>query len=267
MEECEKSLNDPIPSIAVIPAAGLGTRLHPITKAVPKEMFPIGKHAAIEWVINEAIESGCREAVIVINPHKKLIKEYLIGNCPHLTDRIKLHFIEQNEPRGVGHAILSAYEIIGDSPFVTLYPDGMIDAETPPLVQIKNHFSNSDRYIICLTKDPFYRGSRYRRMRFRPIGDRIQILAGIVEEAEVSADHPILVGIGRSIMPAFYWKYALEAVRHWTESELDDGDIIRLMIDDGVEIFGFLAEGNYYDISTIRGFKESLEVFSQRVLT
>jgi UTP-glucose-1-phosphate uridylyltransferase len=85
-------------SKAVIPAAGKGKRLFPITKVLPKEMYPIGNHPAIEWVVAEALASGCKEIAVVISPQKRVIKDYLTTCCPAISESCRMSFLTQSAP-------------------------------------------------------------------------------------------------------------------------------------------------------------------------
>jgi len=255
-----------LPSIAVIPAAGMGTRLHPVSYAVPKELFPIGRHAVIEWVIAEAAESGCGEAVVVISPRKRIIEEYLTNHCVHLTNRINLNFCLQSDPRGVGHAILCTKDIVGNNPFVCLYPDSLINTEVTPLVQLAHILPNSDGYVLALTQELLGRDPRYGRINFEALGERRFKLTGIGQKPKTNNSRCKLVGIGRSILPPFYLKYVADLAKHQEQEELDDGDIIQQMLEDGMNIFGLQIEGKFYDISTNYGFMSALESFSERTL-
>lgn len=118
---------------AVVPAAGLGQRLRPITNVLPKEMFPIGAHPAIEWVMAEAVASGCREVAVVISPRKRIIKEYLTTCCPGLANICRLTFLIQPEPLGLGHALWLAREFCEGHPFAVLLPDDLVDGPQLPL--------------------------------------------------------------------------------------------------------------------------------------
>lgn len=146
---------------AVIPVAGLGTRFLPVTKAVPKELLPIGTVPTLHMVIEEAADSGVTDIILISSPLKALIEEYFKGNTPYdeelkkknkqsmlemqrkLTQRINLHFVEQSKPRGLGHAILCAKEAVGKEPFVIILPDVLIESQVPCCKQLVDAYEKT----------------------------------------------------------------------------------------------------------------------------
>jgi UTP--glucose-1-phosphate uridylyltransferase len=139
---------------AVIPVAGMGTRFLPVTKAVPKELLPIGTKPTLQFVIEEAANSGITEVILVNSPQKALIQDYFDRNTPYdqaltkvkkehlldeqrrLTDRVKIKSVPQDEPKGLGHAILCAKDAVGGEPFVIILPDVLIESKTPCCKQL-----------------------------------------------------------------------------------------------------------------------------------
>lgn len=120
---------------AVIPAAGLGTRFLPISKTIPKELLPIGGKPSLQYVMEEAIRSGIREVIVVNHPRKKLIEDYFRSPETRVED-IEVTFVYQEEPLGLGHAVLCAEKAVGQEPFVVLLPDVIIDAPIPATQQL-----------------------------------------------------------------------------------------------------------------------------------
>jgi UTP--glucose-1-phosphate uridylyltransferase len=134
---------------AVIPVAGMGTRFLPVTKAVPKELLPIGTKPTLQFVIEEAADSGITEVILVNSPQKMLIqdyfdkntyydkalakanKEHLLSEQRSLTDRVNIRSVPQDEPKGLGHAILCAKDAVGDEPFIIILPDVLIESKAP----------------------------------------------------------------------------------------------------------------------------------------
>jgi len=138
----------------VIPVAGMGTRFLPVTKAVPKELLPIGTKPTLQFVIEEAADAGVTEVILVSSPQKQLIQDYFDRNTPYdkalakqkkehmlegqrrLADRITIRSVMQDEPKGLGHAILCAKDAVGDEPFVVILPDVLIESTTPCCKQL-----------------------------------------------------------------------------------------------------------------------------------
>lgn len=146
---------------AVIPVAGLGTRFLPVTKVVPKELLPIGTLPTLHMVIEEAADSGIDRIVLVSSPQKKLIEEYFEKNTSYekalaeknkghlldeqhkLADRVEVVSVMQNNPKGLGHAILCAKDAVGDEPFVIILPDVLIESETPCCKQLVDAYEKT----------------------------------------------------------------------------------------------------------------------------
>ncbi|KEZ48832.1 UTP--glucose-1-phosphate uridylyltransferase GalU [Metabacillus indicus] len=150
---------------AIIPAAGLGTRFLPATKAMPKEMLPIVDKPTIQYIIEEAIESGIEDLIIVTGKGKRAIEDHFDHNFEleqNLIEKekydllekvrhssgINLHYIRQKEPKGLGHAVWCARKFIGNEPFAVLLGDDIVQAETPCLKQLINEYDNTGSSVI-----------------------------------------------------------------------------------------------------------------------
>ena len=139
---------------AVIPAAGLGTRVLPASKVMPKEMLPIVDKPAIQYIVEEAVKSGITDILIITSRGKSLVEDHF-DNAYELEDTLRkkgrdadadavaaianmanIHFIRQHQPKGLGHAVLAAKSFIGNEPFAVLYGDDVIISETPVIGQL-----------------------------------------------------------------------------------------------------------------------------------
>lgn len=150
---------------AIIPAAGLGTRFLPATKAMPKEMLPIVDKPTIQYIVEEAIASGIEDILIVTGKGKRAIEDHFDNSFEleqlleskgklDVLDEVKkssnveIHYIRQKEPKGLGHAVWCARKFIGDEPFAVLLGDDIVDAETPGLKQLMNEYDKLGRSVI-----------------------------------------------------------------------------------------------------------------------
>ncbi|PJK16909.1 UTP--glucose-1-phosphate uridylyltransferase [Chryseomicrobium excrementi] len=150
---------------AIIPAAGLGTRFLPATKAMPKEMLPIVDKPTIQYIVEEAIASGIEDILIVTGKGKRAIEDHFDNSFEleqlleskgklDVLDEVKkssnveIHYIRQKEPKGLGHAVWCARKFIGDEPFAVLLGDDIVDAETPGLKQLINEYDKLGRSVI-----------------------------------------------------------------------------------------------------------------------
>jgi UTP--glucose-1-phosphate uridylyltransferase len=131
----------------LIPAAGEGTRFRPLSKAVPKELLPVGGKPVIQLALEEAAAAGITEAVVVISPGKESIRSYLTPGQPPLDDqleelleRVSVTIIVQDEPKGLGHAILTGAAVLGEEPFGLILPDNLVLSHEPPMQTLLRAF-------------------------------------------------------------------------------------------------------------------------------
>ncbi|MBI2464491.1 UTP--glucose-1-phosphate uridylyltransferase GalU [Candidatus Peregrinibacteria bacterium] len=155
---------------AVFPAAGFGTRFLPVTKAQPKEMLPIVDKPVIQYLVEEAVESGIKEIIIVTGRGKRSIEDHfddsfeleynlvekgkhnLLKEVRKISQLAKFIYVRQPKPLGDGHAILCAKEVIGNEPFAVLFGDDLVDSEVPALKQLMNVYEKTGSSIIALEK-------------------------------------------------------------------------------------------------------------------
>lgn len=164
---------------AIIPAAGLGTRFLPATKAMPKEMLPIVDKPTIQYIVEEAIESGIEDIIIVTGKGKRSIEDHfdnayeleqtllkkkkfdLLEKVQETSKMVDIHYIRQKEPKGLGHAVWCARKFIGNEPFAVLLGDDIVQAETPCLKQLINVFDKTHSSVIGVKRVPDNETNRY----------------------------------------------------------------------------------------------------------
>ena len=164
---------------AIIPAAGLGTRFLPATKAQPKEMLPIVDKPTIQYIIEEAIASGIEEILIITGRNKKCIEDHfdksieleleleksgksdLLELVRDISDMVDIHYIRQKEPKGLGHAIHCAKTFVGNEPFAVLLGDDVVDSKTPCLKQLIDCFNEYNTTILGVQTVPEENVSKY----------------------------------------------------------------------------------------------------------
>lgn len=161
------------PFKAVIPAAGLGTRFLPATKAMPKEMLPVVDKPAIQYVVEEAVEAGIQDVLIIIGRNKNNIANHFdampeleqklrekgdtgkLAKVEHSSDLADVHMVRQGEPKGLGHAVLRAQAHVGDHPFAVLLGDDLIDERDPLLSKMLSEYDKRGAAVIALMEvDP-----------------------------------------------------------------------------------------------------------------
>ena len=177
---------------AIIPAAGLGTRFLPATKAQPKEMLPIVDKPAIQFIVEEAIASGIEEILIITGRNKRSIEDHfdrslelemqlksqgkyeMLGMIEEISN-ITIHFIRQKEARGLGHAVLCAKQFVGSEPFAVLLGDDLVDAKVPCLAQLIDVYNDLGGSVLGVQQVPKSQVSRYGIVEPQQLADRRRI--------------------------------------------------------------------------------------------
>ena len=246
---------------AIIPAAGLGERLHPVTKVLPKEMFPVGRNPAIEWVIAEAVNSGCREIAVVISPRKQVIREYLENHSRIPLKFCELTFIIQSEPLGLGHALILAKEFTAGQPVAILLPDDLTTGPRPPLVQMKDAFTRMGGAVFALVPDDASENIPRWSERWHLIKAEEQIYKVQPSRKRAPSDQETIrfAGIGRYLLSPECLDYASTLLDKHRQSPLDDGDIFEFMCAADKPVHGYVFEGRRFDISTVAGYIDALQ--------
>jgi UTP--glucose-1-phosphate uridylyltransferase len=203
----------------VIPAAGLGTRFLPATKAVPKELLPIVDKPTIQYIVEEAVSSGIEEVILVtargkgsIEDHfdvsfeleetlKKKKKEDLLRMVRDLSEMVRVVAIRQKEPKGLGHAVLCAREAVGEEPFAVLLGDDIVDSDPPCLAQMMEVSRQKKGGVIALLRVPETETHLYGIIRGEQVDERIYQIAEMVEKPKPEQAPSNLAVIGRYILP------------------------------------------------------------------
>lgn len=205
---------------AVIPAAGLGTRFLPATKAVPKEMIPVVDRPAIQWVVEEAVGAGIDDVLIITSPHKKPLEDHfdraaelesllaqkgknvLLEQVQATTRLARFHFTRQGAPLGLGHAVAMAERHVGTEPFAVLLPDELIpDGGATLRVMIDAHEAGGEA-VVALREVPIDEVSSYGCARVEPSDDLVKSITEIVEKPEPAEAPSNLVVVGRYVFGA-----------------------------------------------------------------
>lgn len=200
---------------AVIPAAGLGTRFLPATKAMPKEMLPIIDRPVIQYVIEEALASGIDDLIIITGRGKRAIEDYF-DDSPELEMHLKrerkeellnmvqdissladIHYIRQKEPRGLGDAILRAERHVGDKPFAVLLGDDIIVNPIPCTQQLITIFQKYGKSTIAVEKVPIEKISNYGIIKGRLLDNGLYLIESIIEKPKIQEAPSDLGVIGR----------------------------------------------------------------------
>ena len=262
---------------AIIPAAGLGTRFLPATKAMPKEMLPIVDKPTIQYIVEEAIASGIEDIIIVTGKHKRSIEDHFdnafeleanllehekfdLLSKVQAPSTVDIHYIRQKEPLGLGHAIWCARKFIGNEPFAVLLGDDIVSSEVPCLAQLISQFDDVQRSVIGVQKVPLADVHRYGIIDPINTDDRLMRVRQFVEKPK-QADAPSQFGIvGRYILtPAIFSLLEDQQIGAGGEIQLTDA-IERLNRNEDVYAYNF--EGKRYDIGEQLGFIDTTIAFA-----
>jgi UTP--glucose-1-phosphate uridylyltransferase len=266
---------------AIIPAAGMGTRFLPATKAMPKEMLPIIDKPGIQYIVEEAVASGIEDILIVTGKGKRAIEDHfdssyeleqslflkgkfdLLSEVQKPSDLIDIHYIRQKEPRGLGHAIWCARKFIGNEPFAVLLGDDIIQSEVPCLQQMMDVYDRVQGSVLAVKNVLIEEVSRYGIVDPHPTGgdgDRILKIRGVVEKPAPDRAPSNVAVIGRYILtPAIFDILETQDVGAGGEIQLTDA-IFRLMQDESVYAYKF--HGKRYDTGEKLGYLKTIIDFA-----
>lgn len=254
---------------AVIPAAGLGTRFLPATKATPKEMLPVVDRPAIQYVVEEAVDAGLDDVLIITGRNKTSLEDHF-DRSPHLElmlstkndhDRLasvmasaelaKVHYVRQGEPRGLGHAVLCADMHVGDEPFAVLLGDDLIDTRDYVLDRMLAAREQVGGSILCLMEVPSSQIHLYGCAGVEPLesGDVVKVTDLVEKPDEQSAPSNLAV-IGRYVLdPAVFEVLRDTAPGRGDEIQLTDAlkTLAQMPADAGGGVHGVVFKGRRYD--------------------
>lgn len=254
---------------AIIPAAGLGTRFLPATKAMPKEMLPIVNKPTIQYIVEEAIESGIEDIIIVTGRGKRAIEDhfdksfelenllqdkekYSLLEEVQKSSNIEIHYIRQKEPKGLGHAIWCARNFIGDEPFAVLLGDDIVSADIPCTLQLIEQFNKVGKSIIGVQEVNMDETYRYGIIDPLSLNNKLYSLKGLVEKPIKGFAPSNLAIMGRYILTPQIFNY-LENQQIGAQGEIQLTDAIQ-RVNNSQGAYAFNFEGDRYDVGEKLGF-------------
>ena len=262
---------------AVIPAAGLGTRFLPATKAQPKEMLPIVDKPCIQYIIEEAIDSGIEDILIITGRNKRAIEDHfdraveleltlkaqgkydLLGLVQELS-RVTIHYVRQKEPKGLGHAVLCAKHFVGDEPFAVLLGDDIMDAEVPVLKQLMDVYEDCGGSVLGVQEVPREKVSSYGVVKPVPVKDHLWRAEDLVEKPSLSEAPSRLAVLGRYIITPEIFEI-LEKTEPGRGGEIQLTDALKKLAE-REPVFAYEFEGRRYDSGDKQGFLEATVDFA-----
>ncbi|MEK3992224.1 UTP--glucose-1-phosphate uridylyltransferase GalU [Robertmurraya sp. FSL R5-0851] len=265
---------------AIIPAAGLGTRFLPATKAQPKEMLPIVDKPTLQYIIEEAVQSGIEEILIITGRNKKSIEDHfdksveleleleakgkveLLNEVRKISEMVNIHYIRQKEPRGLGHAIYCAKSFIGNEPFAVLLGDDIVYSEKPCLKQMIEAYEEYKTSILGVQEVRQADVNKYGIIDGIHIEDRIYKVKGLVEKPTIE-DAPSNVAIlGRYIISAGIFE-VLKETKPGKGGEIQLTDALRELAQKEA-VYAYHFEGRRYDVGDKLGFLQATVEYALR---
>ncbi|WP_204194674.1 MULTISPECIES: UTP--glucose-1-phosphate uridylyltransferase GalU [unclassified Staphylococcus] len=255
---------------AIIPAAGLGTRFLPATKAMPKEMLPILDKPTIQYIVEEAARAGIEDIIIVTGKHKRAIEDHfdiqkelettlyekgkleLLDRVQYSTELANIFYVRQKEQKGLGHAIYTAKQFIGNEPFAVLLGDDIVESDNPAIKQLMEQYEATGKSVIGVQTVPETETHRYGIIEPNSQDERLYEVNRFVEKPEQGTAPSNLAIMGRYVLSPRIFDY-LETQTEGSGGEIQLTDAIeRLNKDDKVYAYDF--EGQRYDVGEKIGF-------------
>lgn len=266
---------------AIIPAAGLGTRFLPATKAQPKEMLPIVDKPTIQYIIEEAVESGIEEILIVTGRNKKCIEDHfdksveleyelekagkseLLDLVKDITDMVDIHYIRQKEPRGLGHAINCARTFVGDEPFAVLLGDDVVyNDEYPCLKQLIDCYNEYHTSILGVQAVPEKDVNKYGIVNGIHIEGDVYKVTDLVEKPNIDKAPSNIAILGRYILTPKIFEI-LDETKPGKGGEIQLTDaLLKLLEYEAIYAYNF--NGKRYDVGDKLGFLKATVEYALR---
>lgn len=263
---------------AIIPAAGLGTRFLPATKAMPKEMLPVVDKPTIQYIVEEAVESGIEDIIIVTGKGKRAIEDHfdnfleleqvlfqkqkldLLSEVQKPAQMVDIHYIRQKEPKGLGHAIWCARKFIGNEPFAVLLGDDIITAEKPCLQQMMEKYDRYHSSIIGVQRVRDEEVSRYGIVDGIKVEEALYQVKHLVEKPQQGTTRSNLAIMGRYILtPEIFRILARQAPGAGGEIQLTDA---LDTLNQAEAVYAYQFAGTRYDVGEKMGFIQTTIEFA-----
>lgn len=263
---------------AIIPAAGLGTRFLPATKAQPKEMLPIVDKPTLQYIIEEAVESGIEDILIITGRNKKSIEDHfdksveleltlekrgkqeLLEQVRNITDMANIHYIRQKEPKGLGHAIYCAKNFIGNEPFAVFLGDDIVDSKKPCLKQMIEVYEELKTTVLGVQEVGIDEVMKYGIVKGNNIKDRLYNVEDLVEKPSKEEAPSNIAIMGRYIITSEIFEI-LENTKPGKGGEIQLTDALKELAKRQA-MYAYNFEGKRYDAGDKLGFLKATVEFA-----
>lgn len=265
---------------AIIPAAGLGTRFLPATKAMPKEMLPILDKPTIQYIVEEAARAGIEDIIIVTGRHKRAIEDHfdsqkelemvlkekgkseLLEKVQYSTELANIFYVRQKEQKGLGHAISSARQFIGNEPFAVLLGDDIVESEVPAVKQLIDVYEETGHSVIGVQEVPEADTHRYGIIDpLTKNGRQYEVKKFVEKPAQGTAPSNLAI-MGRYVLTPEIFDY-LKTQKEGAGNEIQLTDAIERMNNDN-QVYAYDFEGERYDVGEKLGFVKTTIEYADR---
>ncbi len=269
----------PIKKVVIL-AAGLGTRFLPMTKAIPKAMLPILDKPVIQYLVEEALDSGIQEIIIVTGMGKRAIEEHfdhsyelehelrsrgkleLLETMERIEKRARFAYVRQENAHGDGHAILCAKDVLGEEPFAVLFGDDIVDGSRPALRQLLDVYEKTGNPVLCVEKVAAKDLPNYGVIEVQSRENREIQVKSLVEKPTPEAAPSNYGIIGKYICTPDVLKNLAESESSHTDGEIRLIDGLRTHLENGGKIDAWEVEGTRYDTGNPWGLLEANVAFA-----
>ncbi len=265
---------------AIIPAAGLGTRFLPATKAQPKEMLPIVDKPTIQYIVEEAVNSGIEDILIITGRNKRAIEDHfdksfelevtleqkgkqdLLRIVKDISEMVNIHYIRQKEAKGLGHAIHCAKAFIKDEPFAVLLGDDIVYSEKPCLLQLMEQYETYESTILGVQSVLPEDVDKYGIVSGEKIGENLYLVDDLIEKPDMENAPTNIAILGRYIITPGIFE-VLEHTKPGAGGEIQLTDALKVLAQKE-KMYAFEFQGERYDVGDKLGFLKATVEFALR---
>ncbi|AHL22942.1 UTP--glucose-1-phosphate uridylyltransferase GalU [Thermococcus nautili] len=263
---------------AIIPAAGLGTRMLPITKSMPKEMLPVGTKPVIHYVVEEAIKAGIDDILIITGKGKRAIEDYFDRNFEleyylrergkerelklvrEISEMVDIYYVRQKKPLGLGDAILHAEKHVNGEPFAVLLGDDIIMSERPGIGQLVEVYDRFKAPVLGVETVEWADVEKYGIVDVENIENGLYLVRDLVEKPKKEEAPSNVAIVGRYVLTPEVFD-ALREVKPDKRGEIQLTDALRILVKGGASMYARIIEGRRYDVGTPEGWlKANMEL-------
>lgn len=265
---------------AVIPAAGLGTRFLPATKAQAKEMLPIVDKPTIQYIVEEAVAAGITDIIIVTGRNKKPIedhfdrsmelemeleksqKEDMLDMIRNISEMVNIYYVRQKEAKGLGHAVLTARHFIGQEPFAVMLGDDVVEAKKPCLAQMIDIYNEYRTCVLGVQQVDESAVNKYGIVDCKKVDDRVYKVRDLVEKPKIEEAPSNIAILGRYILTPDIFDYLMDQ-EAGAGGEIQLTDALKRQARD-VAMYAYDFQGKRYDVGSKLGFVQANIEFALR---